>query len=51
MSNNKIRCVCPCCGQIGYVNLQTFAEMQKLALGLGTTVEVLPDEEEELEEI
>lgn len=47
----KIRCICPCCGQIGYVSVEAFEELQKFALLRGQIVEVLPEEKDELTEM
>ena len=47
---NKIRCICPCCGQKAYVSIEIFEDLQKFALRLGTFVKVIPDEEEEYTE-
>lgn len=47
---NKIRCICPCCGQERYVSIEQFNELQKYALTYRTIVTVLPDEEDEDEQ-
>lgn len=47
---NKIHCICPCCRQKVYVDIETFNSMQRFALkGLHETVEVLPEEDKEKE--